>query len=272
MGAEEVPWNGGKWAAFDRDELTHKLRTSGVDVDFGQINVADDGTFEYEGRKVLVYIRDQYIGGNGRRGEYKFHIANCSTISRAYENNRQSRYVVSTRTDGLFRVNLLQGSVVAQQDELLEMKVCKNCLMELKYMGYYNHSASRSWRIYSDFSLDNFFDQYGGTRHIHTPRFNDLNAPINQYSTEFNEISRVIREQRGFQCEVCGLDLVEAPRFLHLHHINADRSDNRGENLRCLCIKCHAREPEHARLRNSPDFMDFMDWVSAMELRTDNPC
>ena len=58
MGAELISWNsGGDWKSINIDEI---LITTGMDIPSDKIEYADDGTLEYEGRKVVVYIRDQY--------------------------------------------------------------------------------------------------------------------------------------------------------------------------------------------------------------------
>ena len=73
MGIEELVEGPGSdgW-----DPIDIELAGRGIDlVDPSQITVDDDGTLSYEGRKILVYIRDQYPNGG-----YKFHVANCGTI------------------------------------------------------------------------------------------------------------------------------------------------------------------------------------------------
>ena len=57
MGAGLISWrSGGDWKPIDIDEL---LVEDGIDILPDEIEYAPDGTLEYEGRKVIVYIRDQ---------------------------------------------------------------------------------------------------------------------------------------------------------------------------------------------------------------------
>jgi hypothetical protein len=110
MGAElvEIKMESTPWQKIDTDDLLGRLNSiEGILVEnIRDIKIQEDGTFEYKGQKVLVYIRDQRYNPRYGRGEYKFHIATCETINRFIQNNRLDRYVVSTRTDGKFLVNI----------------------------------------------------------------------------------------------------------------------------------------------------------------------
>jgi uncharacterized protein len=64
-----------------------------------------------------------------------------------------------------------------------------------------------------------------------------------------------------YRCEQvdCGIDL-SAPtvqRFLHAHHIDADKSDSHPLNIKLLCIRCHALQFQHAHVRENPDYSVF---------------
>lgn len=151
-----VNWETSSWTGVDAEGLLRRLNSlEGIEVDINEIIPSKNGTFEYKGQKVLVYIRDQYFNFRHRGGGYKFHIANCDTMKKAFQTGRQDRYVVSTRTDGRFLVNVRKHS-----SKIEELRVCKNCLLKLHYKGY-NHPKGRS--IYEKFSLSEFFQQYGGT-------------------------------------------------------------------------------------------------------------
>jgi 5-methylcytosine-specific restriction endonuclease McrA len=95
-----------------------------------------------------------------------------------------------------------------------------------------------------------------------TPRYDDKHAPPNVYSVHFYRIARAIKEQRGYRCQnaSCGLDLSHASdrRFLHAHHIDADKSDSHPANIRLLCIGCHADQFQHSHLRDSLDYAQFI--------------
>lgn len=49
---------------------------------------------------------------------------------------------------------------------------------------------------------------------------------------------RVARESKHYVCEECGASNVR----LDVHHKNKDKSDNSPNNLKILCVSCHAKE------------------------------
>jgi Zn finger protein HypA/HybF involved in hydrogenase expression len=53
---------------------------------------------------------------------------------------------------------------------------------------------------------------------------------------------RVLIEQRGHQCEVCGLSEWQSQAIpIELDHIDGDADNNNEENLRLICPNCHAQ-------------------------------
>ncbi len=66
-----------------------------------------------------------------------------------------------------------------------------------------------------------------------------------EYPENWTEISRRLREERDWECELCGRSFADRPERLHVHHKNGRKSDNRGSNLAVLCEDCHAKQPGH---------------------------
>lgn len=258
IGAPLIEWDESAWTNLDKNELLRRLNSfEGIEVALDEVVFKPDGTFEYKGQKVLVYIRDQYQNSRYANNEYKFHIANCRTIQQSFDNQRSDRYVVSTRIDGKFLVNIrnLYGNDSEKKTEIRELHVCKNCLLQLRYGGYKDHSRGKS--IYANFKLEKFFEKYGGTRFVRKPRHTDITAPPDEYSKDFALISYTLRESNNWRCQECGRDLSGHKELLHTHHVNGNKSDNSAENLIALCIRCHANQPMHGQLGGHPDLRKF---------------
>ena len=257
MGAELIPWTSG---------IDGMLVTTGIEISPDEIVYAPDGTLEYEGRKVVVYIRDQNVLNSYELVDpdpeqlRKFHVANCLTLKQMRAQSRYGRYVVATRTDGKFIVNFLVNNRIHKKGERVERRlyVCKHCLNKLDYKRYRNRRTQQD-EIRESFDLNEFFEMYGSRIAIEPPD-TDRTAPINKYSSNWRQISRHYRKKVGWRCEECGTDLGEGKKFLEVHHINSVKYDNKDENLRALCIHCHAEQYQHQRMKSLPEYDQYTRW------------
>ena len=236
-------------------EELEALATKGIEIPLREVEVLNDGTFTYKGRRVVVYIRDVV----SYRDDYsmpKFHLAMCETLLMMREEGRyEKRYVVATRDDGLFRIQRVDGTrILSAIEEKLD--VCQNCLHSLHYKGFSKSDRRNKKRdSVENFSLSSFFDEFGPSTVWTTPDFDSNHAPTNVYSVDFYRIAKTIKERRGFRCENCGRR--PEARFLHVHHINGQKSDNSERNLRVLCVGCHADAPRHGHMKATPGFKEF---------------
>ena len=267
MQAELITWDSGvELESIDIDRL---LVTSGIDIPPEEIKYAPDGTLEYEGRKVIVYIRDQYADSVSVNIDKlvdpnllnKFHVANCSTLEDMRNQNRYGRYVVATRTDGRFIVNFLVGGKIHSKGEKVERRlyVCKNCLNKLDYKNYRRRRSFEKNEIREYFDLKVFFETYG-SRIIDKPAGSDITDPLNQYPSNWTDISLQKKEKARWRCEKCGINLISKKLFLHVHHKNGRKDDNSERNLVALCIGCHAKMPQHQHFKSGEQYAAFQRW------------
>ncbi len=81
------------------------------------------------------------------------------------------------------------------------------------------------------------------------------------YPPEWKLLSFQCREEAGWKCEECSIDLglSHNRKFLHAHHVEG-LEHNQPEDLKALCVGCHAEQPNHAQLlKKLPVYLEFMD-------------
>ncbi len=134
-----------------------------LDVDYiDRIRTGTDGTLTFQGHRVLVYIREQYLMQDGTPNNYKFHVAECMTIRNMRQRNRPGPYGVASKRDKDFFVNYLtQEGQVAQERVSAKLSVCKHCLTTLNWQRPAHWSSKDEERMWGPFSPEEFLVYYG---------------------------------------------------------------------------------------------------------------
>jgi hypothetical protein len=63
------------------------------------------------------------------------------------------------------------------------------------------------------------------------------------YTHDWDETSKNYRMKKQFTCEDCGIKLntnLVNGYYLETHHLDGNPKNNDDENLKCLCVICHA--------------------------------
>jgi hypothetical protein len=245
------------WIPADPKEAIFVQRGELEGVGISDITMGSGKPFELYGRKVLVYIRDQYKRfRDHENNNYKFHLTNCSTIQSFQKEKRyEGRYVASMNTSGLFDVNIIDsfGSIIGvKKGEPLT--VCRNCLASLDYKSYSMKSFNGKTELYASFNLDEYFKIYKSTTTSPT-RHTSESSPLNKYPEDWDKISRDMKKRYNYKCQDndCpnkGYSFISRPKELHVHHINSNKGDVSASNLIILCEYCHQKKHSHTILKS----------------------
>lgn len=216
------------------------------------------GLFTYRDQRVVLHIRDIVEGPHS--WEPRFHLITCTTIKEMFAKGKIERYVVSNETNGKFELNFIAKMGIPNK-KTLSLKVCQNCLDGLHYKGFSStmHHAEKTRRV-AAFQLEEFFAEYPVSLHEIKPTFDAVTAPLNVYTADFPEVSLRIKNERNWTCDVCRtyFSAKASREALHAHHVDGNKWNNAPNNIRLLCLRCHAEQPDHAHMKNLPQYKQYV--------------
>jgi hypothetical protein len=229
------------------------LEGDGLDIDAKAIGVSDDGTLKYKNKRVLLYIRD--IGGiGGRHSLPRYHVAYCKTLETMQRDQRFARYVVATRDDGHFQLNL----VSERRPTVERLDVCQMCLARIRWEGFaFDWPQQPRRETVQRFTLTRYFERYPKDLISVRPDHDADTAPLNDYPDDWGAISERIKRERGYRCERCGRDMHAHKQHFHAHHRDGQKNNCAPHNIELLCLCCHANEPLHAHMKSLPKYREF---------------
>lgn len=207
------------------------------DVDINELQkmeFTDEGIFvidETDGSRhqVFLYKRRYHLE---RYGKPRYHIIKCMTIRDFMSSGSLKTEYRRANTEPVRVINWDDGDEDVEVDEL---PLCKNCLNELiEKLGY------RSDEIGKDTTSAEFVELLKQMSTVEDEPQEEVDVDIRGYTRDWEEISYNYRRDHNFTCEQCGIEIPNDFQFIHTHHRNGNKRDNREENLQCLCIRCHA--------------------------------
>lgn len=259
-------------------KLDKELLGEGVDLDNPeQVVTCEGGVYFIDPSgivvKVILHLVDKKIDGKYSQGLdilvkkeafddkdlikdlHKYHLLKCTTIDRAESEGWRVKYKMSRRITGDFYYRFIGGNKVLKVNEHQTLLPCMNCIKEINNFPDASFNFTRS-----SFSLKVFFNHASYKPRALGKTSLACDSVPSIYQSDWDEISRCYRSLKKYQCEgeQCpSPDLSNNKQFLHVHHVNMDKSNSGYSNLKALCLYCHANQPNHAHMKPTEEYKKY---------------
>lgn len=216
-------------------EAYHSIKVENVlPKDIGKRIFFEDGGIFYKDdkgvkRRGFMFKSKFYFEWEGDPCYPKYHVCQCETLQSwgkdAYSFANDEPVRMYDRSNKRYR-------------DVTGLELCYNCSRMLQGAERYRAQSSSS-----------FVDYLKEEGEVEEPQEQELD--FFGYVKDWEQISLAFREKKDFTCEKCGIridDLFDR-QYIHTHHIDGNKSNNKPSNLQCLCIQCHS-EIDDAHRRN----------------------
>ena len=240
-----------------RRDIELELETVGIEIEEGDIQSIGP-YLTYRGEHLaIVYILNSWSPSSDLQNNDptkktpRFHVTWCETLEKMKKKKKFNRYVLSRFKSNLFRVEAFERDpdvvrIRGERHMLEDIRLfpCQNCLDAMQYRGFrLDQPKPQRLQQVDDFAVSQFLEENDGILTVmkHLPTTLAEDARGGGYTEDFPEVSRKLREQEGWTCSECNIDMQDKKQGLHVHHINGVKSDNRKSNLKVLCALCHQK-------------------------------
>ena len=204
-----------------------------ADITNGTMSFREDGIFvvgsDGTERQVFLYKKDYHLE---RYGKPRFHICKCSVIEEFINSGGFRQHYVRANSEPVPVIDLDGGRILKQ---ISGLPLCGYCSRMIRLAN-----AANSTKFVEILQSANDQTQQ-----------EDVELDIFGYTRDWEDISRAYRETHNYTCEHCGLEITDGydRQYIHVHHKDGRKLNNRVDNLQCLCLYCHANVDDHHHQR-----------------------
>lgn len=164
------------------------------------------------------------------------HIYNCNTT-----NDLSKKMKVTNSSHNTFFSRDRKKNISAN------LKICKKCTKNLRKQF---NLKLLGLNTFNDFVLA-----------LEESVKKELISGPDGYTINWRQISYCYRDTKNFICEKCGYQAKELyqQKFLHTHHIDRVKTNNKRNNLQCLCVKCHSEVDDFHKEKFSFECLSLLD-------------
>lgn len=172
--------------------------------------------------QVFMYKRDYHLNAFGKP---RYHICKCQTIQGFIKSGGFNQHYRYANTQQVEVLNIDDNNSKVNVDDL---PLCSFCADIMK----------RQFK--SNMNSNDFVEILKAAGEATEEESKEVD--VFGYVKEWPKISEAKREIENYTCEKCGYQAnnIFDRRFIQVHHIDGNKLNNKKENLKCLCIRCHA--------------------------------
>ena len=249
MGAKRVNLVMDHSDIFTESDFSVQLEEGIRDFDINDIEIKE-GILFIKNEQIVLYIYDCYKNVDEEEDLSRYHVSDCRTIHEMKDGGRYDRYIAASKKTGSFKISLWADEERSKRVEFKkDLNVCINCLKALNYNGAEEMTHRQRQELRDSFDIGDFFEEYS-TYFKDKTKYTCMNIKLNNYSENWDVISKETREGTGWKCEKCRVNLHRFKKYLQTHHKNEEKFDNRRTNLKALCLICHGDKHPHMHISN----------------------
>lgn len=176
--------------------------------------------------QVFMYKRDYRLV---KYGKPRYHLCNCEVIQDFINSGSFTQHYRYANTQ---QVEVLNMDKRFAEETIDNLPLCKYCANIMSQQYKTNMTSNRFVEILKEAG--------------EATEQEKAEVDIFGYVRNWPKLSEAKRAMANYTCEQCGYHAENTftRRFIQVHHIDGNKLNNNEENLKCLCIRCHANVDE----------------------------